>query len=70
MPLAGGAPSSRGTAVARRACQGWTPDGKVLYSTTRFSGKPGSRLYARPATGEEGAWPLSDAAGLACWGAI
>jgi tricorn protease len=64
MPLAGGAPKRLtwdGGAVAR--VQGWTPDGKILYSTTRFSGKPGSRLYTLdPATGERSAWPLADAA--------
>ncbi|MBL8515313.1 MAG: PD40 domain-containing protein [Betaproteobacteria bacterium] len=64
MPLAGGAPKRLtwdGGNAAR--VQGWTPEGEILYSTTRFSGKPGSRLYSLDtATGERSAWPLADAA--------
>ncbi|MBI3716028.1 MAG: PD40 domain-containing protein [Betaproteobacteria bacterium] len=64
MPLAGGAPrrlTFDGGANAR--VQGWTAEGKVLYSSTRFSGKPGTRLYTvDPSTSTRSAIPLAQAA--------
>ncbi len=64
MPFTGGTPkrlTHDGGNSAR--VQGWTPDGKILYSSTRYSGKPGTRLYTLdPKTGERGALPLAEAA--------
>lgn len=64
MPLTGGTPkrlTHDGGASAR--VQGWTPDGKILYSSTRYSGKPGTRLYTLdPKSGERGSLPLAEAA--------
>lgn len=64
MPLTGGTPkrlTHDGGNSAR--VQGWTPDGKILYSSSRYSGKPGTRLYTLdPKTGERGSLPLAEAA--------
>jgi len=64
MPFTGGTPkrlTHDGGNSAR--VQGWTPDGKILYSSTRYSGKPGTRLYTLdPKTGERGTLPLAEAA--------
>jgi tricorn protease len=64
MPLFGGAPrrlTFDGGNSAR--VQGWTPDGKVLYASTRFSGKPQARLFTvDPATSVKTALPLAEAA--------
>lgn len=64
MPFTGGTPkrlTHDGGTSAR--VQGWTPDGKILYSSSRYSGKPGTRLYTLdPKTGERGSLPLAEAA--------
>lgn len=64
MPVAGGAPKRLtydGGANAR--VQGFTLDGKVLYATTRLSGKPGPRMFAIDVnTLERTALPLAEAA--------
>jgi tricorn protease len=64
MPLFGGAPrrlTYDGGASAR--VQGWTPDGKVLYASTRFSGRPQARLFTvDPVTSVKTAVPLAEAA--------
>ena len=64
MPLFGGVPrrlTLDGGASAR--VQGWTPDGKVLYSSARFSSRPQTRLYTvDPATSVKTALPLAEAA--------
>jgi tricorn protease len=64
MPFTGGTPkrlTHDGGTSAR--VQGWTPDGKILYSSTRYSGKPGTRLYTLdPKSGERGTLPLAEAA--------
>ena len=64
MPLAGGLPSRRtfvggqgGTVV------GWTPDGKILYATQKYSTLPNTQLVVLdPATNAETMLPLSQAA--------
>ncbi len=67
MPLAGGAPrrltfdGGGGRGAPRVA--GWTPDGKILYSTSRFSGKPAAQLFTIDVTsGAHAAVPLAQAA--------
>ncbi len=64
MPLGGGMPARLtfdGAAAAR--VTGWTPDGKIVYATTRYSGKPAYRLYTLdPASGERTPVPLAEAA--------
>lgn len=64
MPFTGGTPkrlTHDGGSSAR--VQGWTPDGRILYSSTRYSGKPGTRLYTLdPKTGERASLPLAEAA--------
>jgi tricorn protease len=68
MPTTGGTPrrltygglSSRegGASVV-----GWTADGKVLFSTSRYSGKPQTRLYqVDPSSGAQSPIPLAEAA--------
>lgn len=44
MPIDGGAPVRRTFEGANAIVVGWTPDGKVLYSTRRFSTLPGVQL--------------------------
>ena len=64
MPLTGGAPTRLtydGGGNAR--VQGWTTDGKVLFSTTRLSGKPGPQLVMiDPSSLARSTLPLADAA--------
>ena len=45
MPLGGGAPIRLTFEGDTASVQGWTADGKVLYATQRYSGKPDTRLY-------------------------
>ena len=45
MPINGGAPIRLTFDGDVASVQGWTADGKVLYSTPRYSGKPDARLY-------------------------
>ncbi|MCY7389665.1 MAG: PDZ domain-containing protein, partial [Burkholderiales bacterium] len=45
MPVTGGAPTRLTFDGDIATVQGWTPEGKVLYSTPRYSGKPDTRLY-------------------------
>lgn len=44
MPAAGGVPTRRTYDGSTRVV-GWTPDGRIIYSTRRFSGLPDVRLY-------------------------
>ncbi len=45
MPASGGAPVRLTFDGDVALVQGWTPDGRVLYATQRYSGKPDPRLY-------------------------
>lgn len=64
MPFTGGTPrrlTHDGGNSAR--VQGWTADGRILYSSTRYSGRPSSRLYTLdPKTGARTMLPLAEAA--------
>jgi tricorn protease len=76
MPLSGGRPTRRTftggevtthTASGEVTFVGWTPDGKVLYSTDVYSGLPGNQLVALDISKEKAAAvptrvPLSEAA--------
>lgn len=63
MPLAGGLPVRRTFAGQGATVVGWTPDGKVLYATQRYSTLPNTQLVALdPATNGEALLPLSQAA--------
>ncbi len=44
MPAGGGIPTRR-TYDGNARVVGWTPDGKILYTTRRYSGLPDARLY-------------------------
>ena len=51
MPIGGGLPTRLTFEGDNARVQGFTRDGRVLYATTRFSGKPSQRMYAvDPAT--------------------
>lgn len=64
MPLDGSAPPTRRTWEGGRALvAGWTPDGRVLYSTSRWSGLPNQQLVAvDPRTNRRELVPLAQAA--------
>jgi len=63
MPVAGGAPTRLTYDGDVALVQGWTRDGRVLFSTTRYSGRPEERLFAvDPATRTVKAIPLAEAA--------
>jgi tricorn protease len=46
MPLSGGRPTRRTVGAGRVSFVGWTPGGKLLYSTDRRSGLPNQQLVA------------------------
>jgi len=63
MPLAGGLPVRRTFSGQGAAVAGWTPDGKILYATQRYSTLPNTQLVVLdPATNAETLLPLSQAA--------
>ncbi len=63
MPLAGGLPVRRTFAGQGATVVGWTPDGKVLYATRRYSTLPNVQLVVLdPATNAETLLPLNQAA--------
>jgi tricorn protease len=63
MPIAGGPPTRLTYDGDVALVQGWTRDGRVLFSTTRYSGRPEERLFAiDPATRAVKAIPLAEAA--------
>ncbi|MBL8525781.1 MAG: PD40 domain-containing protein, partial [Betaproteobacteria bacterium] len=63
MPLAGGPPTRLTHDGDIALVQGWTRDGRVLYSSIRYSGRPEDRLFAvDPATRAVKAIPLAEAA--------
>jgi len=63
MPLAGGLPVRRTFAGQGATVVGWTPDGKVLYASQKYSTLPNTQLVVLdPATNAESLIPLSQAA--------
>ena len=63
MPLAGGLPERHTFAGQPAAVAGWTPDGKILYATRKYSTLPNAQLVVLdPATNTETLLPLSQAA--------
>ncbi len=63
MPLAGGLPVRHTFAGQSATVAGWTPDGKILYATQRYSTLPNTQLVVLdPATNAETLLPLSQAA--------
>lgn len=68
MPLTGGLPLRRTWGMNRARVAGWTPDGKLLLSTRRFSTLPDLQLVQldvsrQDGTGDLSRVPLSQAAG-------
>lgn len=63
MPLAGGLPTRRTFAGAGGTVVGWTPDGKILYATQKYSTLPNTQLVVLdPVSNTETVLPLSQAA--------
>ncbi len=63
MPLAGGLPVRRTFAGQAANAVGWTPDGRILYSTRKYSTLPNAQLVVLdPATNAETLLPLAQAA--------
>jgi len=63
MPLAGGLPVRRTFAGQGGTVAGWTPDGKILYATQKYSTLPNTQLVVLdPATNNESILPLNQAA--------
>jgi tricorn protease len=63
MPLAGGFPVRRTFAGQSATVVGWTPDGKIIYATQKYSTLPNTQLVVLdPATNAETVLPLSQAA--------
>ncbi len=63
MPLAGGLPARRTFAGQAGTVAGWTPDGKILYATQKYSTLPNTQLVVLdPATNAETVLPLAQAA--------
>jgi tricorn protease len=63
MPLAGGLPVRHTFSGQAALVSGWTPDGKILYATQKYSTLPNAQLVILdPATDAESLVPLSQAA--------
>ncbi len=63
MPLAGGLPVRRTFSGQTSAVVGWTPDGKIIYATQKYSTLPNTQLVVLdPKTNTENILPLSQAA--------
>jgi tricorn protease len=63
MPLAGGLPTRRTFAGQGGTVAGWTPDGKILYATQKYSTLPNTQLVVLdPVTNSESPLPLNQAA--------
>ncbi|MGB9004988.1 MAG: S41 family peptidase [Candidatus Aminicenantales bacterium] len=63
MPLAGGLPVRRTFSGQTSAVVGWTPDGKIIYATQKYSTLPNTQLVVLdPKTNAENILPLSQAA--------
>ncbi len=50
MPMAGGVPTRLTYDGDIARVQGFTPDGKILFASQRYAGRPGQRLYSIDAT--------------------
>jgi tricorn protease len=61
MPAAGGLPTRRTFDGARALVVGWTPDGKILYTTRRYSTLPDMQLASIDAENRVNLVPLSEA---------
>jgi len=61
MPVSGGLPERRTWDGASRP-EGWTPDGRLIVATSRFSTLPGDKLVLLDAKGNRDLVPLSEAA--------
>ena len=63
VPLAGGLPTRRTFAGFPTAVVGWTPDGKILYATQKYSTLPNAQLVVLdPKSNAETLLPLAQAA--------
>jgi len=63
MPLQGGLPVRRTFAGQASTAVGWTPDGKILYATQKYSTLPNAQIVVLdPRTGAELLLPLAQAA--------
>jgi len=63
MPLAGGLPGRRTFSGQTSIPVGWTPDGKIIYATQKYSTLPNTELVILdPRTNAESLLPLSQAA--------
>ncbi|HUT07402.1 MAG TPA: S41 family peptidase [Candidatus Latescibacteria bacterium] len=63
MPIGGGLPVRRTFAGQTSTAVGWTPDGKILYATQKFSTLPNTQLVVlNPASNAETLLPLNQAA--------
>jgi len=63
MPLAGGLPVRRTFSGQTSTVVGWTPDGKIIYATQKYSTLPNTQLVVLdPKTNAENILPLSQAA--------
>jgi tricorn protease len=63
MPLAGGLPVRRTFAGQTSTAVGWTPDGKIIYATQKYSLLPNTQLVVLdPKTNAETLLPLAQAA--------
>ena len=63
MPIAGGTPTRLTYDGDTALVQGWTREGRVIYSSARYAGKPAQRLFTvDPASREVGAIALDQAA--------
>ncbi|HDJ24173.1 MAG TPA: protease, partial [Candidatus Aminicenantes bacterium] len=63
MPLEGGLPQRRTFSGQRSTVVGWTPTGKIIYATSKYSSLPNTQLVLLdPATNDESLAPLAQAA--------
>ncbi|MHB8053918.1 MAG: S41 family peptidase, partial [Candidatus Aminicenantales bacterium] len=63
MPLAGGLPARHTFAGQNAVVVGWTPEGKILFATSKYATLPNTQLVVLdPATNTESLLPLNQAA--------
>ncbi len=66
MPLTGGVPQRRSYDGTARVV-GWTPDGKIMYATSRYSTLPNTQLVVLdPKSGQSSLLPLAQASDGSC----